>query len=71
MKNKEKKKLYAPGTHGCHEALHMASYLASAVEEELCAHPAIKLNKNWLLLARGAALKLQRLYQEISKEHIT
>ena len=69
MKNK-KKKLYTPGTHGCHEALHMASFLTFAVDEELCQHEAIKANPKWLALAVKAAGALGDLYRAIGEKHL-
>jgi hypothetical protein len=35
---------FAPGTLGCHEALHMASVLADMVDVQLAEHPAVRLN---------------------------
>ena len=61
---------YKPGSFGCHEALHMASYLAAAVDEELCDHPAIQLNPEWKKLAEEASDKLIALYNAIGKEHL-
>ena len=42
---------FAPGTFGCHEALHMAHVLAETVEERLCEHPAVRLVPEWKALA--------------------
>ena len=62
---------FKPGTLGCHEALHMASYFAGAVDEELCEHPAIKRNPKWLALATKAADALGDLYNAIGRDHLT
>jgi hypothetical protein len=64
-------KNFAPGSHGCHEALHMTSFLINAVDEELCDHPSIKANPKWAKLADDAQQRLYRLYQAIGKEHMT
>jgi hypothetical protein len=61
---------FAPGSHGCHEALHMTSFLISAIDNELCEHEAIKANKEWRKLAVLAAESLERLYSAIGKDHI-
>jgi hypothetical protein len=61
---------FKPGTMGCHEALHMVSFLAGAVDEELAAHPAIKMNPEWHKLAKTAAAALIELYQKIGTEHL-
>lgn len=53
-----------------HEALHMASFFASAVDEELLGHPAIRANKDWKKLARNAAHSLMDLYQAIGLDHL-
>lgn len=66
MKRKDQ---FAPGSLGCHEALHMASFLSTAVDQELAGHPAIKRNKEWLKLARQAAGTLADLYQKIGAAH--
>lgn len=61
---------FVPGTLGCHEALHMASYFASAVDTELAEHPAITRNPEWKALADAAAEKLADLYQAIGTVHL-
>jgi len=61
---------YAPGTYGCHEALHMTSYFASAIEEELCEHRSILANPEWRKLASSAARSLEELYQAIGAQHL-
>lgn len=60
---------FAPGSLGCHEALHMASFFADSVDRELCEHPAIALNPHWSALAAQAAKALADLCQAIGKEH--
>lgn len=61
---------FAPGTMGCHEALHMVSFLAGAVDSELCEHGAIQRNPKWLALAESARDALAKLYQGIGTEHL-
>ena len=61
---------FAPGTMGCHEALHMASVLAEMVDERLCEHSAIKQNDEWAALAEIARDTLFRLYQAIGAKHL-
>lgn len=61
---------YAPGTMGCHEALHMASFLSSAVDTELAQHPAILGNQEWSELASKAVKILGELYQKIGEKHL-
>lgn len=61
---------YEPGSFGCHEALHMAFYLAGQVETQLCDHPAIQLNAEWKKLADEASARLHALYQAIGQEHL-
>ena len=61
---------FAPGTFGCHEALHLASVLASMVDEHLAEHPAIVLNARWFELACRASAVLAELYQEIGRIHL-
>lgn len=56
---------FAPGTFGCHEALHMAHMLAEMVEERLCEHPAVRLVPEWKALSDRAATVLHDLYQAI------
>lgn len=60
---------FAPDSFGCHEALQMASFLASAVDAELCQHEAVKRDPNWRRLADTAATALADLYQAIGAEH--
>jgi hypothetical protein len=61
---------FSPGSMGCHEALHMASFLASAVDQELREHPAIQANPEWLKLAETATEALADLYQKIGAQHL-
>jgi hypothetical protein len=61
---------FAPGTHGCHEALHMASFLMEAVAERLMEHKAIEQKPEWAALADRAHQALFDLYQAIGKEHL-
>lgn len=62
---------FAPGTFGCHEALHMAHVLAETVDERLCEHPAVQLVTEWKALADRAAEALHDLYQAIGVQHGT
>lgn len=61
---------FAPGTMGCHEALHICSFLASAVDHELVQHPAIYSNHVWRRRAMKALDELATLYQEIGAAHL-
>lgn len=61
---------YAPGSFGCHEALHMASVLMMTVDRELCEHPAVQQNKEWAALADKARQALYELYQKIGARHL-
>jgi hypothetical protein len=60
---------FAPGTQGCHEALHMAHVLAEMVDERLCEHPAVRMDPEWKALADRAAEALHDLYQAIGARH--
>lgn len=59
-----------PGTLSCHEALHMASFLCAAVDEQLASHPSVEANPEWLAKAEAARESLFELYQAIGKEHL-
>ncbi|MCA1365902.1 hypothetical protein I6F15_00565 [Bradyrhizobium sp. BRP14] len=61
---------FAPGTHGCHEALHVASLLGDLVDERLCNHPTVLLNPEWYRLASAAQDVLFELYQAIGNAHL-
>ena len=61
---------YAPGTFGCHEALHMASFLDGAVNRSLLEHGAILANPEWFELAYRASSALGDLYQAIGAAHL-
>jgi hypothetical protein len=60
----------APGSFGCHEALHMASVLSSTVDRELLEHGAILARPEWFALANQAVEALFALYQAIGAEHM-
>ncbi|SDE25460.1 hypothetical protein [Rhodospira trueperi] len=59
-----------PGSYGCHEALHMASFLMEAVDGHLMEHPAVTLNPEWFALAAQAHDALFALYQAIGAAHL-
>jgi hypothetical protein len=61
---------YLPGTFGCHEALHMAWHLMSAVDAALVQHGAVVQNPQWFRLAEEASTALFNLYQEIGATHL-
>jgi hypothetical protein len=60
---------FAPGSFGCHEALHTASILQAVVEENLVDHPAVLLDPEWFALASRATEALADLYQAIGGRH--
>jgi hypothetical protein len=62
---------YAPGTFGCHEALHMAYVFAAMVDRELAEHPAVTTNPEWKALAERAVEALNELYQAIGAGHLS
>jgi hypothetical protein len=64
------KNRFAPGTFGCHEALHLASVIERLVEQDLAEHPAVVLKPRWFQLASRASDALAELYQEIGKVHL-
>lgn len=59
-----------PESFSCHEALHMVSFLSSAVFTEICEHPAIINNREWYDQAMKAGDLLAELYQKIGSKHI-
>ncbi len=66
----ELKTRYAPGSFGCHEAMHMASALTSAVSRELLEHGAVLAKPEWFALANRAADALNDLHQAIAAVHM-
>lgn len=65
----DKKGNYAPGSMGCHEALHMANMMADTLDRQLLTHPAILLNPAWYARVWRACDELGALYQEIGAVH--
>jgi hypothetical protein len=61
---------FSPGTMGCHEALHMASFLADAIDREILNHPAIEAVPEWKELAQRSLDAMADLYQKIGAEHL-
>lgn len=61
---------FAPGSMGCHEALHMAMVLGEMVGERLCEHPAVQANPAWAATAEQARQLLFTLYQDIGEAHL-
>ena len=61
---------FAPGTPGCHEALHVASMLCDSVDRYICDHPAVLGDPEWYQLASEAQDALFNLYQAIGAKHL-
>lgn len=61
---------FAPGTLGCHEALHAASIALDMVERQLLDHPSIVVRKDWYAKTVEAHQALFDLYQSIGGAHI-
>jgi hypothetical protein len=61
---------FAPGSFGCHEALHMALVLSELVAERLGEHPAVRRDPAWKALADRASDALYDLYQAIGADHL-
>lgn len=59
----------APGTFGCHEALHEASILADMLDS-FSDHQAIVQNEEWKAMADKAAELIADLYQKIGAAHL-
>jgi hypothetical protein len=61
---------FAPGSFGCHEALHITSVVMAIVDQYICEHEAIKQNLEWFELAEKAREYLFQLYQDIGEKHL-
>lgn len=61
---------FSPGTHGCHEALHVASIYTDNIFRDLAGHPAIVADPKWYSLAMKAGNALFDLYQAIGAVHL-
>ena len=60
---------FKPGSFGCHEAMHMASFFADAVDTQLVEHPAVMQKQEWAQLAIKARQALSDLYNRIAASH--
>ncbi len=61
---------FAPGTLGCHEALHAVSIALDLVERQVLDHPSIVVQKDWYAKAAAAHQSLFDLYQAIGGAHL-
>jgi hypothetical protein len=61
---------FAPGSQGCHEALHTTYMLADILSKHLSEHPAILSHPEWTARVDRAAEELEALYQEIGAAHL-
>jgi hypothetical protein len=61
---------FAPGSQGCHEALHTTYMLADILSKHLSEHPAILSHPEWKARVDRAAEELEALYQEIGAAHL-
>jgi hypothetical protein len=62
---------FAPGTLGCHEALHATSMVLALLEQHLLDHPAIAAQADWYAGAARAHRHLVDLYQRIGAAHLS
>lgn len=69
-KKTKRKANYAPGSHGCHEALHMAAFVLDVIDRELVEHPAIKHTPKYRKLAVAGLDAIYELYQAIGADHL-
>lgn len=69
--SKKGKAKYAPGTHGCHEALHVASVIEGMIDANLVNHPAVLLDPEIYRLAAAAHKAMFDLYQAIGARHMS
>ena len=53
---------------GCHEALHLASFFADAIDRNILSHPAIEAVPEWKELAQRSFEAMAHLYQKIGKK---
>jgi hypothetical protein len=61
---------FAPGTLGCHEALHASWMMMDAFDRQVRSHAAIVLDPEFFQLASEAHERLFALYQAIGAKHL-
>ncbi|MDE1992164.1 MAG: hypothetical protein KGI75_06650 [Rhizobiaceae bacterium] len=61
---------YAPGTFGCHEAMHTTSIMLDMTDDQLLQHPAILSDPAFYRLASDVHEALFALYQAIGSKHL-
>ncbi|MDL2399378.1 hypothetical protein [Rhizobium mayense] len=61
---------YAPGTFGCHEAMHTTSLMLDMTDDQLLQHPAVLANPEFYRLAGAVHEALFALYQAIGEKHL-
>ncbi|AVA22980.1 hypothetical protein ACXHXG_12635 [Rhizobium sp. LEGMi198b] len=61
---------FAPGTFGCHEAMHTTSLMLDMTDDHLLQHPAILANPEFYRLAGDVHEALFALYQAIGEKHL-
>jgi len=61
---------FAPGTRGCHEALHLSSVLLDTFDRHLLDHSAVIADPEWFRLAWRAHEYLFALYQQMGAGHL-
>ncbi len=61
---------FAPGTFGCHEAMHTASLMLDMTDDHLLQHHAILADPEFYRLAGNVHEALFALYQAIGEKHL-
>ena len=62
---------YRLGSFGCHELLDRTALIMRLLEEQVVEHPACFQRPDWFFLAHEATATLNRLYQEVGREHLS
>ena len=61
---------FAPGTFGCHEAMHTTSLMLDMTDDHLLQHPAILGDPEFYRLAGEVHEAFFALYQAIGEKHL-
>ncbi|MEF0940793.1 hypothetical protein [Rhizobium sp. BR 362] len=61
---------FAPGTFGCHEAMHTTSLMLDMTDDHLLQHPAILADPEFYRLAGEVHEAIFALYQAIGEKHL-
>lgn len=67
----EWRRLFLPGSYGCHELLDRVNICSTFIDATLLGHPSCILQPEWFATASKIIAMLEELYQQVGQIHLS